>query len=99
MNPIKRWYRWKLSGIITVGLGAILLYGGVLYIDAQGEFFDPWSCETIKKYMLDTNVPSGMVSHNDITEEQHLKLHIIYQECMDDTEFAEPIDHLHPFNP
>ncbi len=56
----------------------------------QQEFFTAWSCDTLEDYLLDKNVPDEYPSHNDITDEQHIRLHTIYQECVDNTSFLSP---------
>lgn len=74
-------YRWKYSGLIVVPTVMLLIVGGWFYYTSSLEFFDPWSCQTIENYLLDKDVPDDITPHNDLTEEQHLKLHAIYDEC------------------
>ena len=52
-----------------------------IYIDDQQEFYSAWSCETINSYLLNEDIPDGIPYHNELTEKQHVKLHIIHEEC------------------
>ena len=95
-NIITRWYKWKLSGIITVGLGAILLIVGLFYLQGQAEFFDSWSCETLIEYVQEDNSALGFPLHDEITDVQHNKIHVYIEECEDNNRFSVPINHLNP---
>jgi len=57
-------------------------------MDVEREFFTAWSCETIESYLLDQDVPDDIIKHNELTEEQHNKLHTLHQQCVDDTPFS-----------
>ncbi len=87
---LSRWWRYKYSGLITFApiiIGAIIL---AVVVNEEQEFYSAWSCDTLEDYLLDKNVPDEFPNHNDLTDEQHLKLHGIYQECMDNTSFISP---------
>jgi len=87
------WYRWKYSGMVTVPILAVLIVVTLFYWESELEFFYTWDCDTIKNYMLDQNVTKDITPHDEITEKQHVKLHVIYQECLDFNSFNESIDH------
>jgi hypothetical protein len=93
VSPLTKFYKWKYSGLIVVpGVVALILLAWFSFTSTL-EFYDYWSCETISDYMLGVDVPSDITPHNDLTENQHLKLHGIYQECVDNDRFSEPMKH------
>lgn len=69
----------------------VLAVGIYAYIETNNEFFSSWSCDTIRDYMLNIDVPAQFPKHNDLTSDQHIKLHKIYQECVDNTRFFTPV--------
>lgn len=84
---LSRWWRYKWSGLITFApiiILSIALYG---YMELEKEFFTSWSCDTIEDYLLDIEVPDRFPTHLELTDDQHLKIHKIHQECVDDTPF------------
>ena len=66
-------------------MGTVVTIIAVAWIlnEAESEFFHSWNCEKIGYYMM--NVENyGYPDHNDLTEEQHLKLHELYaSDCSD----------------
>ena len=93
VSRFTKFYKWKYSGLIVVpGAVALILLVWFSYTGTLG-FYDYWSCDTISNYMLDRDVPGDITPHNELTEDQHLKLHAIYQECVDNDRFAEPMKH------
>ena len=91
--PITKFLHWKYSGLIVVPTVCVLILCGWFYFTAQAEFFDYWSCETIKNYMMDIDVPDDITPHNDLTEQQHLRLHKLLAECNDFQRFDVPFSH------
>jgi len=85
-SKLSRFTYYKYSGIIVFLPIVLFAVGMYIYIDDQNEFYSAWSCETINKYLLNEDVPDNIPYHNTITEKQHDKLHIIYEEC-DKVEF------------
>jgi len=63
------------------------------YFTAQAEFFEYWSCETLKNYALNVDVPDHITPHGELTESQHLHLHTLLEECNDFDRFNVPFDH------
>lgn len=92
-SRFSRFVYYKYSGPIVFVPLIILAVGVFLYMDYNNEFFSAWSCDTIGSYLLDIDVPEEFPKHNDLTEDQHLKLHKIYQECVDTERFSAPISH------
>lgn len=90
---LSRFVYYKYSGPIVFVPLIVLGIGVFLYMDYNQEFFTAWSCETVHDYLLDKDVPDDIPRHNDITDEQHLKLHKIVQECNDAAKFSEKMLH------
>jgi hypothetical protein len=93
VSPLTKFYKWKYSGLIVVPSAVVLILLVWFSYTSSLEFFDYWSCDTISNYMMNIDVPSDITPHNDLTEEQHMKLHGIYQECADNDRFSEPMKH------
>ncbi len=81
VSPLRKFYKWKYSGLIVVPGACAIILCTWFYLTAQAEFFEYWTCDTIKNYMMDIDVPDHITAHNDLTEEQHLHLHKILGEC------------------
>jgi hypothetical protein len=43
--------------------------------------------------MMNVDVPKDVIPHDKLTDEQHLHLHEIVQECEDFDRFSAPIKH------
>jgi hypothetical protein len=93
VSPITKFLHWQYSGLIVVPTACALILLFWFYSTSQAEFFDYWSCETIKNYMMDIDVPDDITPHNDLTEQQHLRLHELLAECNDFQRFSEPFSH------
>lgn len=93
VSPLRKFYKWKYSGLIVVPGACALILCAWFYLTAQAEFFEYWTCDTIKNYMMDIDVPDHITAHNDLTEEQHLHLHKILGECNSFDRFDEPFQH------
>lgn len=93
VSPLTKFYKWKYSGLIVVPSAVVLILLVWFSYTSSLEFFDYWSCDTISNYMMDVDVPLDITPHNDLTEDQHVKLHGIYQECADNDRFSEPMKH------
>ena len=98
-SALRRWYRWKFSGFITVPIIAVLIIGAVYYQQSTVEFFNNWSCETLVKYTMDEDTPRGMITYEELSEKQHNLLHQFLKECQDNNRFSTPINHLIDSNP
>lgn len=93
VSPLRKFYRWKYSGLVVVP-GVVLIIATLWFSYTSSlEFFDSYSCNTIRDYMMDIDVPSDITPHNDLTEAQHLKLHILLDECNSNDRFVEPVEH------
>ena len=90
-NPFQMWYRWKYSGFVTVPVVAVIILAVMISWNNNMEFFEMWSCDTIYKYIQDTDVPVGMTSHEDLTILQHDRLHVIFAECQTAGTFSPDI--------
>ncbi len=93
VSPLRKFYRWKWSGLIVVPGAVALILFAWFSITSSFEFFETYSCETIYNYMMDVDVPKNITPHSELTEKQHLRLHEIFQECQDNNRFSEPIKH------
>ncbi len=80
-SKLSRFAYYKYSGIIVFAPIIIFAIGMYIYIDDQQEFYSAWSCETINKYLLNEDIPDDIPYHKELTEKQHVKLHIIHDEC------------------
>ena len=80
-SKLSRFAYYKYSGIIVFAPIIIFAIGTYIYIDDQQEFFTAWSCETVNGYLLGEDVPPEFPSHSELTDEQHVKLHLIHEEC------------------
>ena len=89
---LSRWWRYKYSGLITFAPIIIVAIILAVVVNEEQEFYSAWSCQTIEKYMLGDEVPEEFPLHNDLTENQHLKLHKINDECMLSEPFMTPHD-------
>ena len=93
VSPLRKFYKWKYSGLVVVpGSVALILLVWFSYVDTL-EFFDYWSCDTISDYMMGEDIPIDITSHDKLSEDQHMKLHGIYQECVENDRFSEPMKH------
>ena len=87
---LKRYYRWRFSGIVTVPTVIALIIISWQFVVMDQEFFNAWSCDTLYDYVQDDRVPDRFPKHNELSEEQHNKLHLIIQECIDNDRYLEP---------
>jgi len=96
LSPVRRFLHWQYSGLVVVPTAVILIM--IWWFSATGdmEFYDYWSCDTLKNYVMDLDVPEDIPSHKDLTEEQHLHLHVLLAECQDNSRYSEPLKHLMP---
>lgn len=93
VSPLRKFYRWKYSGLIVVPGACAVILCMWFYFTAQAEFFEYWSCDTIKNYMMDIDVPDHITPHDELTEKQHLHLHTLLEECNDFQRYDEPFSH------
>lgn len=92
-SKLSRVVYYKYSGPMVFIPIIILAVGVYSYMEYEREFFTAWSCETIGDYLLGENVPPEFPKHNDITDEQHIKLHRIIDECNAQAKFSEKMSH------
>ena len=92
-SKLSRFVYYKWSGPIVFVPIIILAVSVYVYMSVEQEFFTAWSCDTIENYLLDIEVPDKFPKHNDITDSQHVKLHKIWQECVDAEPFHKPNTH------
>lgn len=81
MGILRRWYRWKYSGIITVPVVLILITGGIVYSTQSLDFFHTWNCNTIMRYQTDENLPSDIIPYSELTDQQLESYEKIVKEC------------------
>ena len=92
-HPLRKFIYWKYSGLIVVPTICIIIVLSWTMFTQSQEFYDTWSCATIKKYLMDLDTPDEMINHNDLMKEPHLKLHVIWKECLDINKFTPADDH------
>lgn len=69
-----------MGAVITIIAIAWTLY------ESETEFFHSWNCEKLGYYMMSVE-NYGYPNHDDLTEEQHLKLHKLYYDDCSDQKF------------
>lgn len=76
-------------------MGAVVTIIAIAWtsVEAESEFFHSWNCEKIAYYMI-SNQGYGYPDHDELTEEQHLKLHELYANECSDQKFI-PVDTEH----
>ena len=87
-SKLSRFVYYKYSGIMVFAPLIITAVIGYVYMASEQEFFSSWSCDTINNYLLQIDVPEDIPKHDTLTENQHLKLHIIHQQCVESTPFT-----------
>lgn len=71
------------TGYITVlAVLFIVASGFLLYFDSL-PFFESWSCNQLRDYLLTDNQygEADNKKHIELTEDEHLRLHVLYDEC------------------
>lgn len=78
----------KYTGFIVMGI--MLAIAIPLYFDYEDkkEFFHSFSCQQTFEYMMGTTF--GFTPHDELSDEQHINLHEIYQECANSKKFNPP---------
>lgn len=82
-TKIKRYYRWKYSGpvtVITCCLVAVLVWYG---ITSNIEFYDKFTCPQMMEYYNGDYGVMGEPRYSDLTEEQKQKYSVEYQRCVE----------------
>lgn len=74
-----------------MGTVVIIIAIGWTLVEAESEFFHSWNCEKILYYMLSVE-NYGYPDHNELTKEQHIKLHKLFADDCSDQEFIPPDD-------
>lgn len=93
VHPLTKFYKWKYSGLVVVPGSVILILTWWFLATGQAEFFEYWSCDTIKDYMMNIDVPEHITPHDQLTEKQHLHLHKLLDECNTFERYSEPFEH------
>lgn len=76
--PLWRQIINRYAGFITVGTLALIVFIGWELFYEEPYFFEQWGCQKIYNYMLNDE-GYGYTPHNDLPEEQHLRLHEILE--------------------
>ena len=92
LPPWKRFLH-KNTGFLVMGAVVTIIAIAWILVEAESEFFHSWNCEKIGYYMMSVE-NYGYPNHDDLTEEQHLKLHELYASDCSDQKFI-PIDSEH----
>lgn len=93
VSPLRKFYRWKYSGLIVVPTACALILLFWFYSTSQAEFFDYYSCDTLKNYVNGIDLPKDLTTHDELSEQQHMRLHNLLDECNDFQRFSEPFSH------
>jgi hypothetical protein len=84
VSPIKKFYRWKYSGLVVVPTAVLIILTGWFSYTSTLEFYDHFSCQGLIDYVtLDRDLGEGIPRHNELTERQHAHLHEILQPCIE----------------
>ena len=76
----------KNTGFLVMGTVVTIIAIGWTLVEAESEFFHSWNCEKIGYYMMSVE-SYGYPTHNELTEEQHIKLHKLYADDCSDQKF------------
>ena len=76
MSPFKRFLH-KNTGFLVMGGSVIIITTLWFTTTEEQEFFMSWNCDKLNFYINDQTI-FGYTDHNDLSEELHLKLHLIY---------------------
>lgn len=80
-SPLMRFVHQN-TGYIIVGI--ILAVAIPLYLeyDQKADFFERWTCPMMYNYQIGNATAGNFPMHDKMTEEQHIKFHLIYDsEC------------------
>lgn len=84
VSPVTKFLHWKYSGLIVVPAAVLLILGGWFWYTSTLEFFDHFSCQGLIDYVrLDKDLGDAYPRHDELTEEQHNRLHVILQPCLE----------------
>lgn len=92
-TQLRKFYRWKYSGLIVVPGSVALILAVGFYFTSQAEFFEYWTCNTLKDYAMNVDIPDGMTPHDELSVQQHLHLHKLIKECNEYERFEIPFVH------
>ena len=82
-TQLKRYYRWRFSGPITIiGIFAI---GIILwnYSTSQIQFWDKFTCPQMISYYEDYHIRTGLPLYKDLPDDQKQKYSIEYRKCLE----------------
>lgn len=77
--PLKIFHTYTGYIVVTIVLLTIAL-GFYLYSESL-PFYESWSCDELRWYMLGNYESYNVKSHIELTEAEHLRLHQVYDEC------------------
>lgn len=82
-TQLKRYYRWRFSGPITV-IGAFVL--AIItwnYITSSIDFYEKFTCPQMLDYYQDTHVRQGLPMYSDLTDSQKAEYESLMKPCVD----------------
>ena len=82
----------KNTGFLVMGTVVTIIAIGWTLVEAESEFFHSWNCEKLAYYMV-SNQGYGYPDHDELTEEQHIKLHKLYANDCSDQKFIPIEEH------
>jgi hypothetical protein len=77
--PMKFFHTYTGYIVVTIVLLTIAL-GFYLYFESL-PFYESWSCDELRHYMLGGYSSYDVKPHSELTEAEHLRLHQVYAEC------------------
>lgn len=78
-GPVAKFFH-KNTGFIVAAILITSLYLVWSYTASEMYFFETWPCWKLNEYLLTSN-QYGFPPHDELTEEEHTRLHEIYREC------------------
>ncbi len=82
-TQLKRWYRWRYSGPITVFSIIIVAVLSWQLVTNTIEFYDKFTCPQLMEYKNGDFGVSGMPDYEELSEQQKQKFSIGYNECLE----------------
>ncbi len=90
VSPIRKFYKWKYSGLVVVPGTCIIIMAMWFSYTSSLEFFDHFSCQGLIDYATSTrDLGPDYPTHAELTEEQHNKLHVILEPCIEQIGFMQ----------
>ena len=80
---LKRYYRWRYSGPITVIGSFALAFLAWHYITDSIDFYEKFTCPQMLDYYKDTHVRIGLPKYDQLTDEQKIEYESLMKPCIE----------------